>query len=61
MVLGVTWWVYIVIFLIFLSGIMAYRAMQAERKLEEEAAEKEGQIYMERLEMERDRRRQRSH
>ncbi|MFC3040689.1 sporulation YhaL family protein [Virgibacillus xinjiangensis] len=61
MILGVSWWVYVVIFLIFFSGVMSYRAMQAERKLEEEAAEQEGKIYMERMEIERDRRRQGSH
>jgi len=37
---------------------MAFRAMRAERKLEQQFIEREGQIYMERLEKERARRQQ---
>lgn len=50
MIGGVPLWVFIVILLIFLSGYMAFRAMHAERKLDQQFIEKEGQVYMERLE-----------
>lgn len=55
-VLGVPWWIIIVICFIFISGYMAFRAMQAERKLEQHFIEEEGNIYMERLEEERKKR-----
>jgi hypothetical protein len=58
MILGTPWWVFMLILFIFLSGIMAFRAMRAEQKLEQEFIEKEGQVYMERLEAEREERRQ---
>jgi len=58
MILGTPWWVFMLILFIFLSGIMAFRAMRAEQKLEQEFIEKEGQVYMERLKAEREERRQ---
>lgn len=42
-------WVFAVIILIFLSGYMAFRAMLAERKLDQQFIEREGQIYMDRI------------
>ena len=56
MVFGIPWWILIVIVLIFFSGYMAFRAMVAERRLEHEYIEKEGQIYLERIEEDRKRR-----
>lgn len=53
MVLGVPWWVFITILLIFLSGYMAFRAIRAEQKLEQQFIEKEGNKYMERIEAEK--------
>ncbi|MFA1819079.1 sporulation YhaL family protein [Virgibacillus oceani] len=53
MILGIPWWIFMLILFIFLSGFMAFRAMRAEQKLEQEFIEKEGQIYMDRLEAER--------
>lgn len=53
MIGGVPLWVFIVIVLIFLSGFMAFRAMQAERKLDEQFIEKEGQIYIDRMKKEK--------
>lgn len=50
---GVPWWVFMIIIFIFLSGYMAFRAMRAERKLEQQFIEKEGNVYMERMEEER--------
>jgi preprotein translocase subunit YajC len=44
------WWVLMIIVFIFFSGYMSYRAMRAERKLEQQFIEQEGQIYMNRLE-----------
>lgn len=50
MILGVPWWVFLMIIFIFLSGYMAFRAMRAERELEHQFIEKEGKVYMDRLE-----------
>ncbi|WP_404458693.1 sporulation YhaL family protein [Oceanobacillus kapialis] len=58
MILGVPWWVFVLVILIFLSGYMALRAMHAERKLEQQFIEKEGKVYMDRLEAERVNKRQ---
>ncbi|MBP2076663.1 sporulation YhaL family protein [Oceanobacillus polygoni] len=49
-------WVLAVIVLIFLSGYMAFRAMLAERKLDHQFIEREGEIYMERIQEDRLRR-----
>ncbi len=54
-----TFWVVIVIVLIFFSGYMAFRAMQAERKLEQEFIEKEGMVYIQRMQEEREKREKR--
>nr|WP_139343366.1 sporulation YhaL family protein [Virgibacillus siamensis] len=48
--LGVPWWVFLMIIFIFISGYMAFRAMRAERELEYQFIEKEGKVYMDRLE-----------
>ncbi|GGB51540.1 hypothetical protein GCM10011409_31370 [Lentibacillus populi] len=53
MIAGVPWWVFMMILFIFLSGYMAYRAIRAEKKLEQQFIEREGNVYMERLEEER--------
>ena len=53
MILGVPWWVYLFVLLIFFSGYMSFRAMVAERKLEQQFIESEGNIYMERIKKER--------
>ncbi|WP_345739410.1 sporulation YhaL family protein [Virgibacillus salarius] len=55
MILGVPWWVFVMIIFIFLSGFMAFRAMHAEKKLEYQFIEKEGKVYMDRLRAERER------
>lgn len=55
--LPIPWWTLVVILIICFSGVMAFRAMQAERKLEQHYIESEGQVYMERLKQERTRRR----
>jgi hypothetical protein len=55
MIAGVPWWVLIVILFIFFSGYMTYRTSAAEKKLVDHYIEQEGQIYMERIEKERQR------
>ncbi|WP_082918189.1 sporulation YhaL family protein [Oceanobacillus sp. Castelsardo] len=56
MILGVPWWVLAVIILIFFSGYMAFRAMVAERRLEQQYAEREGKVYIERMRQEKEQR-----
>lgn len=56
MVLGMPWWVFIVIIFIFFSGYMSFRAMRAERELEKHFIEREGQVYMKRIQEEREER-----
>ena len=49
MIAGVPLWVFIVILLIFFSGYMAFRAIYAEKKLDQQFIEQEGQIYIDRM------------
>ncbi|MCP8615496.1 sporulation YhaL family protein [Salirhabdus salicampi] len=56
MILGVHWVIYVLIAFILFSGYMALRAMRAEKQLEQQFIEKEGQVYMERIERERKKR-----
>lgn len=53
MIVGVPWWVFMLIGFIFFSGYMAFRAMRAEHELEQQYIEKEGKIYIDRMEEER--------
>jgi len=55
MIAGLPWWVYTLIVFIFLRGYMAFRAMRAERKLEQQYIEHEGNVYMDRMRTERER------
>jgi hypothetical protein len=57
MILGMPWWVFMIILFIFFSGYMAFRAMRAERELEQHFIERDGQVYMKRIEDERENRR----
>jgi len=56
MLFSIPFWIYLVILFILFSGYMAYRAMRAEKILEQQYIEREGQIYMERIRQERNRR-----
>lgn len=56
MIFGMPWWVFMLILFIFFSGYMAFRAMRAERQLEQHYIEREGQVYMQRIEEEREER-----
>ncbi|MUK90074.1 SigE-dependent sporulation protein [Ornithinibacillus sp. L9] len=58
MIFGVPWWVFMMVLFIFLSGYMAFRAMRAERELEEKYIEQQGKVYMDRIEEERQKRMQ---
>ncbi|MCM3004747.1 sporulation YhaL family protein [Priestia koreensis] len=49
-------WIYLVVAGIFFSGFMAIKTAQQDREVEDEFIEKEGEVYMERLEQERERR-----
>jgi len=61
MIAGIPIWVFAAIGLIFFSGVMAFRAMRAERQLENQFIEKEGNIFIERMEAERAARSQHGH
>ncbi|UFU00481.1 sporulation YhaL family protein [Radiobacillus kanasensis] len=49
MILGIPWWVYMFIGFIFFSGYMSFRAMRAEKKLEQRYIEQEGKVFMDRI------------
>ncbi|MFZ3577317.1 sporulation YhaL family protein [Virgibacillus sp. DJP39] len=59
MIIGVPWWVFMMILFIFLSGYMAYRAMSAEKRLEQQFIEREGKIFIDRIEKEREKKQRR--
>ncbi|PHD48905.1 SigE-dependent sporulation protein [Bacillus toyonensis] len=52
------WWVYLVIVGIVLSGYMALYTSKKEQEMDNEFIEKEGEVYMKRLEEEREKRNQ---
>lgn len=47
-------WVYFVVSGIFVSAIMAVKASREEQRQENELIEKEGELYMKRLEKEKE-------
>lgn len=47
------WWIYLCIVGIIYSGYMAFKTARQDRKLDEEFIEKEGQVFIERIEQER--------
>ncbi|WP_078408559.1 sporulation YhaL family protein [Priestia abyssalis] len=56
--LTLPFWVYLVVMGIFFSGFMAIRTGQKEREIDDVYIEKEGQIYIQRMEVEREKRKQ---
>ncbi|MBH0228704.1 sporulation YhaL family protein [Halobacillus yeomjeoni] len=56
MLFGIPIWVFFCILFIFLSGYMALRAMKAEHHLEQQFIEREGQVYINRIAEEKERR-----
>ncbi|MEK3887533.1 sporulation YhaL family protein [Bacillus sp. FSL K6-3431] len=51
-------WIYLVISGVFVSAFMALKTAKEEKALDTEWIEKEGQVYVERMEKERERRKQ---
>ncbi|OCA84353.1 SigE-dependent sporulation protein [Bacillus sp. FJAT-27225] len=49
-------WIYSIVLGIAISAVMAVKTGKEERKQEMELIEKEGEVYMRRLELERERR-----
>ena len=58
MLLGIPWWVLVVLAFICFSGYMSFRAMRAESILEKQYIEDQGKVYMERMHREREKRQQ---
>ncbi|CAI8769383.1 MULTISPECIES: sporulation YhaL family protein [Bacillus] len=54
------WWIYLVIIGIVVSGYMVLYTSKKEQEMDNEFIEKEGEVYMKRLEEERERRNQES-
>jgi len=54
----VPFWVYFILVGIAISAYMVIKTSREEQRLEMEQAEKEGQIYLERLKKERERKQQ---
>jgi hypothetical protein len=51
--LDIPFWIYFIVIGIIISAYMVVRTGKEERRFEEEMIEREGEIYMERLEKER--------
>ncbi|MBM7702689.1 sporulation YhaL family protein [Metabacillus iocasae] len=49
-------WLYLVVAGIFFSGFMAIRTAQQEKEVDDTFIEKEGQVYIERMKEEKERR-----
>ncbi|ABY42194.1 sporulation YhaL family protein [Bacillus mycoides] len=52
------WWIYLVIIGIVLSGYMVLYTSKKEQEMDNDFIEKEGEVYMKRLEEEREKRNQ---
>lgn len=50
------WWMYIALFGVIFSAYMVVRTGRRERQIEEEFIEKEGQVFIERMNVERENR-----
>lgn len=53
MFFNIPWWILVIAVFIFLSGYMAYRAIRAEKQLEQQFIEREGAVYVERMHSEK--------
>lgn len=51
--MDIPFWIYFIVMGIIISAYMVVRTGKEERRVEEEMIEREGEIYMERLEKER--------
>lgn len=52
------WWIYACIIGILVSGYMAYKTSLQDKMVDEEFIEKEGQVYLDRIEQERQKKRE---
>ncbi|WP_214483451.1 sporulation YhaL family protein [Bacillus sp. SM2101] len=52
----IPWWVFLVILGILFSGYMSFHITMKERKIEQSYIEREGNVYMERMKKEREKR-----
>lgn len=52
------WWIYICVIGILISGYMAFKTSRADKVVDEEFIEKEGQVFIERIELERQKKRE---
>ncbi|RAK19478.1 sporulation protein YhaL [Anoxybacillus vitaminiphilus] len=56
--LSVPWWIYLVLMGIVVSGYMTIRTAKKDREIDAAFIEKEGEVYIERIREERERRQQ---
>lgn len=47
------WWIYLCIIGILISGYMAFKTARQDKMIDEDFIEKEGQVYLDRIEQER--------
>jgi hypothetical protein len=52
------WWIYACIIGILVSGYMAFKTSLQDKMVDEEFIEKEGQVYLDRIEQERQKKRE---
>jgi hypothetical protein len=47
------WWIYLCIIGILVSGYMAFKSSREDKKIDDTFIEQEGQVYLDRIEQER--------
>ncbi|MCM3442510.1 sporulation YhaL family protein [Metabacillus halosaccharovorans] len=47
------WWIYLCVIGILVSGYMAFKTSRQDKMIDEDFIEKEGQVYLDRIEQER--------
>lgn len=52
------WWIYICVIGILVSGYMAFKTSREDKIVDEEFIEKEGQVFIDRIEQERQKKRE---
>ncbi|WP_428909392.1 sporulation YhaL family protein [Niallia sp. Krafla_26] len=55
--MDIPFWMYLVVMGIVFSAFMVYKTGKEERQMEDEIIEREGEVYMQRLEQEREEKR----
>ncbi|MCA1030876.1 sporulation YhaL family protein [Bacillus timonensis] len=60
MLFSVPWWAYLIVLGIIFSAYMTFRTAKEERELDDVFIEKEGQVYIERMNEEKERRLQKA-